>query len=313
MASCEIWSMQPFLNKSWNSLSAAAGLVIGLISTSINAEEVDVYLLSGQSNMQGIGLVSNLPSDWQGPLEGAWFWNGSDFETLEPGKTRSSTREGEFGPEVGLARTLLQKEPSRPFYLIKFYRSGQPLDPGWNGYQWAGDPAGPNRANFYPGLTQDDPNQGKHYQAMMEMYRKALERLVEDGKIPVIRGMAWMQGEQDSKNAISAGRYAHNLRRLRERIRQDLNSEPFPLVFGQVLPYTPAMERFTHRMEIREQMRRLDERTGCLESEPGIRMISTDGFELKPDTVHYTAKGLMKLGAAFGENLDAMTKSAIQN
>jgi hypothetical protein len=42
-------------------------------------------------------------------------------------------------------------------------------------------------------------------------------------------------------------------------------------------------------------------------------MISTDGFELKPDTVHYSAKGLMKLGVDFGENLNFMRKNAIQN
>ncbi len=303
--------MHQILNK--NHLGATVLTVgLGLVSLSLSAEEVDVYLLSGQSNMQGIGLVANLPEDWQQSVKGAYFWNGQSFETLDPKQTKISTRAGEFGPEIGLARALKAADSCREIYLIKFYRSGQPLDPGWNGYQWMGDPAGAGRANFYPGLDPEDANQGRHYLDMMKMYHEALSHLKSEGKTPVIRGMAWMQGEQDSKHAVSAGRYAHNLSRLRMRIQEDLGAEPFPLVFGQVLPFTPAMERFTHRVEIREQMRRLDERVGCLESEPGIRMVSTDGLGLKPDTVHYDASGLKELGWRFGMTLVEMRDGLTQ-
>ena len=76
-----------------------------------------------------------------------------------------------------------------------------------------------------------------------------------------------------------------------------------PVAFGQVLPHEPAMERFTHRAEIRAQMAAADARSGKPESIPGVTMVSTDGFPLKPDTVHYDAKGQVMLGEAFAKAL----------
>ncbi len=64
-----------------------------------------------------------------------------------------------------------------------------------------------------------------------------------------------MQGEQDSKQEESATSYASSLRRLRKRIAEDMKTKlDLPLVFGQVLPHDPPLERFKFRNAIREQM-----------------------------------------------------------
>lgn len=111
-----------------------------------------------------------------------------------------------------------------------------------------------------------------------------------------------MQGEQDSKHELSATTYAASLRHLRQRLADDLKLQgPLPLVFGQVLPHEPALPRFTHRKEIRQQMAAADERSGKAEAIPLARMVSTDGFELLPDTVHYNAAAQLRLGYAFAE------------
>lgn len=272
-----------------------------------NAAEVDVFLLGGQSNMQGIGKLVDLPADVPREPADTFFWNGKTFEPLVVGTTRTSTRPGEFGPEIGLATGL--PETGRGRYLVKYAASGMPLHHGWNAAIWVGDPPGPNRRTFYPGEQTDDPNQGTLYQEMLARFRAAITAIQEHADKPVIRGFFWMQGEADAKHERSATDYAVSLRRLRDRLAADLGAEALPLVYGQVLPHEPAMARFTHRREIREAMAAADERSGRPEALPRARMVSTDGFGLLPDTVHYDAAGQVALGRAFAAALRTIDAS----
>jgi hypothetical protein len=277
-------------------------LALALIPFGLRA--VDVVLLGGQSNMQGIGKVADLPADIPRAVPHAFFWNGKAFEPLVTGVTRSSNRAGEFGPEIGLGLALATE--ASPVYLIKHSASGMPLHAGWNAAKWEGPTPGPGRVTFYPGEKASDPNTGTLYQAMLKPYRAGLAHLEKAGQSPVVKGFVWMQGEADAKNEVSAKEYGESLRRLRARLSEDLRlPSPVPLVFGQVLPYEPAMERFTHRADIRRVMADADERSGRPGAQPGVRMVSTDGFGLLPDTVHYNADGQLRLGKAFASALMA--------
>lgn len=268
------------------------------IAIPMRAAEVDVYLLSGQSNMQGSGRIADIPADVPREIPNAFFWNGMEFEPLVVGKTKVSGKPETFGPEIGFALDLATAE--RPIYLVKYYASGMPLYFGWNGSQWAGDMPGPGRRNFYPGTSAEDPNQGTLYREMLIRYRAALKSLEASGQTPVVRGFVWMQGEMDSKHELSAGTYAEQLGLLRQRLGEDLKApEAIPLVFGQVLPHEPALPRYTHRELLRAKMAAADSRSGEPESLARTRMVSTDGFGLMPDTVHYDAAGQLRLGEAF--------------
>nr|MCU0874651.1 sulfatase-like hydrolase/transferase [Pirellulaceae bacterium] len=262
------------------------------------AYEADVWLLGGQSNMQGTAKIADLPGDIPHLIPHAWFWNGSDFEPLELGKTRTSARPGEFGPEIGFALDMATAD--RPVYLIKYYASGMPLHHGWGGNQWLGGEPQPGRRNFYPGERADDPNQGTLYREMTAQFQAGVRRLRQQSRKPDIRGFLWMQGEQDSKHPDSATSYAASLRRLRQRLAADLETAPdLPLAFGQALPYEPALPRFTNRTELRAQMAAADMDSGRPEAMPRTKMVSTDGFGQADDTVHYNADGQLRLGRGF--------------
>lgn len=283
-------------------MSVRALIAISLLATTVvtfaSAEEVDVYLLSGQSNMQGSGRIADIPADVPREIPHAFFWNGKAFEPLVVGKTNVSGKPETFGPEIGFALEAATAE--RPIYLVKYYASGMPLYYGWNGSQWAGDKPGPGRRNFYPGTSADDPNQGTLYREMLSRYRAALASLERSGEAPVISGFVWMQGEMDSKHELSAGTYAEQLGLLRQRLGEDLKApESIPLAVGQVLPHEPALPRYTHRRLLREKMAAADSRSGKPEALSKSRMVSTDGFGLLPDTVHYDAAGQLQLGRAF--------------
>ncbi len=261
---------------------------------------VDVYLFGGQSNMQGNAKIAALPPTVHKAISNAYFWNKRDFEPLVLGTTKVSTKISEFGPEIGFA--LEAASESRPVYLVKYSASGMPLHHGWDGNEWTGDSFAPGRRNFYPGENSKDPNIGKLYVSMRSEFQSAVKHLIDAGLTPNIRGMLWMQGEQDAKNQISASSYAASLSRLRKRVAEDMAADQdFPLVFGQVLPYEPWLERFTHRNEIRDQMAACDSRSGKPEAMKNTTMVSTNGFSIAPDTVHYDAAGQLALGRAFGE------------
>ncbi|MCB1204915.1 MAG: hypothetical protein KDN18_11695 [Verrucomicrobiae bacterium] len=281
-------------------------LLLGPAARLVDAEEVDVFLFGGQSNMQGIAKITDLPKETPKEIPRAWFWNGKEFESFRIGETRTSNRPGEFGPELGFALEI--SKTGRSAYLIKYAASGMPLHHGWNGNRWEGGAPQPNRRNFYPGESATDPNQGTLYREMLKRFQTGLEHLKDRGDTPVIRGFLWMQGEQDSKHEESATAYAASLKRLRDRVAEDVGAtKTLPMVFGQVLPHEPAMERFTHRPQVREQMASADERSGQPEAIPKVRMVSTDGFGLLNDTVHYDADGQIRLGKAFAEQVEELS------
>lgn len=276
-----------------------------------------VYLLSGQSNMNGSGQASQLAEMWQQPVEGAFIYQGGAYKSLVAGKDGKT---GRFGPEVGFAHYMMQNNPNpSKIFIIKFALSGQPLDAGWtkptaNGGGWVGPEPGPNRTTFYPGTSTDDPNMGLHYKRLMTHVSAAMEQLKKDGYLPELQGIVWMQGEADAKNEVSAGRYDETLTLFKKRIEEDLSSDSVPFVFGQVLPHEPALDRFTARDLIRERMAEVDNRSGKKRAAKNIWMVPTEGMELLKDTVHYSTKGQLALGQAFGlEMLKAHRKRELDN
>ncbi|MFD2158052.1 sialate O-acetylesterase [Rubritalea tangerina] len=277
-----------------------------LLVLPLTAAEVDVYLLGGQSNMQGIGKIAQLPNAQDIDLSRTHFFTGKGFETIQLGKTKTSARPADFGPEIGFGQVMNQK--GKEIYIIKYFASGMPLHPGWNRNKWVGLPAAPKRTNFYPGTNAQDPNKGRLYLAMQKRFASGVQSLKAAGHTPKIRGFLWMQGEQDSKNQTSATTYAKHLKLLKNRLSEDMNVDPLPLVFGQVLPYTPALDRFTHRTEIRQQMAAADSKSGKSESIPTTTMVSTDPFPLLKDKVHYNAEGQLLLGQAFADAMLELQK-----
>jgi hypothetical protein len=189
-----------------------------------------------------------------------------------------------------------------------------PLHHGWDGNNWIGGDPQPGRRNFYPGATEDDANTGSLYTEMRSQFQNGTQHLEMQGMTPVVRGLVWMQGEQDAKHAVSATTYASSLNQLRKRLAEDLQTQPdLPLVFGQVLPHDPPAARFTHRQEIREQMAACDSKSLQPESMRNTTMVPTEGLTLLPDTVHYDAAGQLSLGKALGTALQQLVGEEAQH
>lgn len=275
-----------------------AGLIFwGLLVGQANA--VDVYVLSGQSNMVGYGSTAELPDPLKSVIQGAYIWSGDDFVEFNPMSNSS------FGPEVAFARTYLDLNPAEDIYLIKQAVGGMPLHPGWDSYIWKGVDPGPNRDNYYPGVSLDDPNIGNIYRELSDMFLAALQKLDDDNIPYEIKGVLWLQGEADAKGEESATTYAVQLKGFSDRIHEDLGvlTTVVPLVYGQVLPYEPTADRFTHRVELRQSQADADGDSGHQDSFANAYMISTDDASLLADNVHYDTEGQLMIGAAFAEEM----------
>ena len=262
------------------------------------AGEVDVYLLGGQSNMQGCGAVADVGTKVPEVIPNAFFVHKQTIEPLTLGKT-NNRGEKSFGPEIGFALEMASKE--RPVYIIKYAASGMPLHPGWSGRRWRGTEEIQPGVNFYPGLHSKDPNRGLHYKAMLTEFKDNIAFLKANGHTPVVRGFIWMQGEQDAKQQESAKVYATSLKNLRDRLSEDLGlgNEPLPMAFGQVVPNEPAPSRFIAIEAMHAQMAAADQDSGKPEAISNCKRVSTAGFRMKDDRVHFDAQGQLALGQAF--------------
>jgi hypothetical protein len=284
-----------------NSLILKTFAAVVLICAPALARDVDVYLLGGQSNMEGQGAIADLTKVQKQFSNEVYFWNGKDFESLTVGKTMTSNRPERFGLELSFAQKMAKG--GGPIYLVKFSASGMPLHPGWDRNTWKGGDPAPGRVNFYPGTEPEDPAQGALYRQMTKRFREAIDSLEKQGHTPKVRAFLWMQGEQDSKHEVSATTYAKSLALLFQRVKTDVESTGMKLVYGQVLPYEKAQPRFTHREQIRAQMAAADARSGKPESIPDAFMVSTDDCSLKQDTVHHDSAGYWRLGQKFADAL----------
>ena len=158
------------------------------LSLDCSAEDYDVYLLAGQSNMDGRGLVSDLTADQQAAFENAIIFYRNEsmasdgWQPLKPGfsvppKYKGKLPSTTFGPEIGFVHSMLQSDPKRKLALIKGSKGGTNL-----------------RADWKPGKKTDEGSQGRQYRDFIASIRTATKQLKDRGDTYTIRGLLWHQG-----------------------------------------------------------------------------------------------------------------------
>jgi iduronate 2-sulfatase len=197
-------------------------------------EKVKVFLLAGQSNMDGRGQKADLVgplAKWAQPqsdvliaysdstLRGPYTSGG--FKPLEPGySVTSGARErlgdayklpaSRFGPEVSFGRTIADGLPGTRIAIIKFSEGGTSLEADW----------------------APDKNGGL-YEQCLAFVRKSLKALTDGGATVELAGIVWHQGESDY--LLPPGKYQQLLTDFIARLRKDLSSPEVPFVIGDLV------------------------------------------------------------------------------
>ncbi len=140
--------------------------------------------------------------------------------------------------------------------------------------QWAA-PDGPDYTNFK-----------KTVAAGMDALRST-----HPGDTIEIAGMIWMQGENDTTDAIYADSYQSNLNNFIRDIRTRYGAD-LPFVIGRLSAKQTTLNpgRLQTVMSAQTAVASDNSRTG---------LVDTNSFALKSDQLHFNATGQQSLGAAF--------------
>lgn len=221
------------------------GLEVGYVPIVTRQEKstrkVRVFVLAGQSNMQGYGTINDPENDpgslidvIQNDADGKWSeigtpgnWNILDDAYLyfeKPGETiRANVTVGQgatanlIGPELMFAHQL-DEYYEDPILIIKT---------AWGGKNLAVD--------FRP--PSADGSTGEYYDAMIQTVQDLTQNLgtefPELGSMAFeITGFAWFQGWNDGENDNFLNEYESNLYHLVNDLRADLDAPNLPVVIA---------------------------------------------------------------------------------
>lgn len=264
-----------------------AVLALGTVTNQTTPTDYDVYLIGGQSNADGRGLVSDLTGPlavWNQPQNNVRIFYANpgtnttfsftpQYETgwqiLAPGFSvppgfSGAFPSGDFGPELSFARTLADADSTRHVVLIKVTKSGVNLYSNWK------------------------PTSGYMYMTYTNTVRKALAALVSEGSTYTLRGMIWHQGESDTSGTAETS-YETNMVRLISSVRGFLGVTNLPFVVGEIA---------TNKSDI---VRAAEYNLG--QTIPYVGFASSDGLQTFEGT-HFISPDVLELGRRFAAGLE---------
>ena len=286
----------------FRSITARVALGIAALSTglawparSAAQQPVDVYILAGQSNMTGQGVVANLqPGQVPDPrpklYHSAVLQSSTAPFTWGPLRPASEARE-KVGPEVSFGNRIQQRTKYRPVALIKHALTATNLAKDWAPGKDAAD-----RAHW-----------GSQFEILVGTVEAGLKSLREQGFTPTLRGMAWQQGESDADETEWAVAYAANLAHLIARVREQFAAPDLVFVYGFVLP-PPCQGPM--RDTIRTAQGAIDQDSGSPLAVRNAFVVYTDDLShratdpnsLHPkDHIHFGTAGAWELGRRMAE------------
>ena len=240
---------------------------IALCSTAV-AQQIDLFLMAGQSNMQGWRSdaaaypVDKAQLDLTIPFYfEALHYSSSEKQWQTLGPQRGHFRKGHFGPEVTFARSLL-KNHFNPA-IFKYSSGGSSIKTDWKG------PGG-------RGLYDD----------MVNNIKTAIQGLKNQGYTVNIRALIWIQGETDANSNQLANEYYWHLRKMLHHLRTNVLRKPN-------LPVILSVDEQHPRVQQRPQI--VDAQLKLSLEDPTIGFVSMYGLE-KSDVTHLTARGTIQQG-----------------
>lgn len=268
-----------------------AGLM-GLVATTAAAEvapesgkHYSIYLLAGQSNMDGRGAANDLKgdlADYAKPLERVLIRyscgghkrhlkTSNGFVPLKPGYTERGNVL--FGPEIGFGHALSAARPDENIILVKVTEGGTNLHTDWN----------PETEN---GL----------YHRLVEVVKTTEAELEKAGAKYELAGMLWHQGESDS-DPENAEQYGDRLKKMFERLRNDIAAPEMPVLIGSI-----CVDNKNYQTVIQQSKEHA-------RTSPSMHFVSAEGLTTSDKNVHFDSLSQIELGKRFAKGmLEASTK-----
>jgi len=251
----------------------------------------DVYLVGGQSNMDGRGRTNELTNSlsvWLPPQADVRIYYANPinlnptnptyqtgWQMLAPGFSvppgfAGALPSGDFGPELSFARTMADADPARRIALIKVTQGGTSLSSNWN------------------------PASGYMYATLTNTVRAAMSALQSEGNTGTLRGMIWHQGESDTGGGGAL--YATNLSAFISSVRSNFAAPNLPFVVGEIATNNSASFR--------------QGQLSVSQTVPHVGFASADGLQTYEGT-HFITPDVLVLGQRFAAALQGLPATAV--
>ena len=264
------------------------GILLAVIACPAHGNLVRVYLQGGQSNADGRALSAFLPASLQQPqtdvdfffrVEGSHPWE-NQLINLQPGSPESNPTNF-FGPEITFGRSMADfyaSDPNTSVAIIKYANGGTNLHTNWKADK--------------TDSTTGDGNEYTSFQNTVSAGLAAIQSANPEDTV-IVSGMIWHQGESDSKSAINANAYEANLIDFIADIRATY-SEDLPFIIGEIA------NNGANSQMVREAQKAISI------ADPLTRFVSTDGYGLNFDNLHFNASGQQLLGWDFALQIQSV-------
>lgn len=336
--------------KKFFAMLAVAVLVCAAVVGAVNlpeafAEEaqlkdIDVYLIAGQSNGVGYTAVDS-ESEQAEIAKDERYRNGFDDvmyygyvecnkDTTLPanialrsvklgkgadsqGKTRETKYET-FGPELGMAKYFADNGIANINYgIIKYAAGGTAIYDEFTsnmGSQYGNWMSPSLVAKYGKGSATLT---GLCYANFLTTVRQGLKAYKDNGYNPVIKGLAWMQGESESQSANNSKRYAELLSTMIADMRKDLTeisgqnlSELLTVVAKIPSKYKDVVSSAAYVDVVRAQM------DAVAENDADVITIDNDFVTLPgTDKHHYNVPDMLQVGHNFAEAFIEATNGSL--
>ena len=243
-------------------------LYLHLFTFNVSAEQYDLFILAGQSNMQGWRSdAAQYPIDIKVKDESIPFYfealnyssSNSHWQTLGP--QLGHFQQGHFGPEVSFAHAL-----SRANYLpaiFKYSSGSSSIKNEWK-----------------------SPGHHGQYDDMVKHLKLAIHSLEAEGHSVTPRAFIWVQGESDAENQQLANEYYWHLKKMLTHLRNSVLKSPnFPIIL--------SVDEQHPRVQIRPQV--VDAQIKLSMEDDSISFVTMKGLE-KYDATHLTSRGTVAQG-----------------
>ena len=212
-----------------------------------DSQQIDVWLIAGQSNAIGAAYVSNYPTDeayaeYKDMLtagsSNVWYI-GNSKAAFAPSGFGFGSNSSYSGPEIGFTTAL--DGNGRMNAIIKQAHGNTSL------YNNTTSKESINYGTWTPpsyiekhGINTLGNRTGDLYLTFMQKVEDSLALLEKSGYTPVIRGVYYMQGEADTFGAASSAAYRELLETLIYDMRSDLSEiagydlGEVPFVYGRI-------------------------------------------------------------------------------
>ncbi|MBQ7922096.1 MAG: hypothetical protein IJ325_05915 [Clostridia bacterium] len=278
----------------------------------------NIVILAGQSNAVGVGYTHYLSKHF--PPEKVEKYN-SGYENVRIHYYSHNNRSDEFtpvrtgnavaavttfGPEVGMAEAFTEYYPGEEIFIVKCACGCMSLHRDFRspsgGAPYDKDAFADQKPDILDAHSHgEEIRAGWCYNELVKITRESIEMLENAGYTPKIRGFCWMQGEADAEDREYVSQYGN----LYDCMLHDF-TETFGGYMERCLFADGAVsQRWAFHRELNAvKAEYAASHENCVYIDTiGAGLTTAHEPEGDPDTAHYDADSVIRLGRMFAETV----------